>query len=333
MSVHTLDSPDIQADIARNGKIEVPTVDDPRFDRKIYDRFNHRDLIRVFIPMKVPSTGEIIGTVEAGYRRGYRDFIYETDIQFLQSFVAYVVEAIEPSKRALIEIISHELRSSIVGIRSNADYLRLLWQGLPPGKIYNKLYDTLADCEILLLNVGELEYFLGRLPQAPKIERISVVKDLIIKTVNQLTPLVKERRFDYRKIDYSKAASFSISIYAERAKLNQVVYNLLLNAIKYAEDDPAQFSIEIGVEDLHDQFVLSFADYGIGITEGLEEKIFEYAFRTDEAKAKNVTGSGLGLTIARERMRELGGNLVVTSNSKPTEFQVLIPKKLMEATS
>ena len=331
MSIHSLDSSDINADIVRTGKVEVIAADDPRFDLEIYKRFKHKDLIRVFIPMKVPSTGEIIGTVEAGYRRGYRDFINERDIQFLQSFVAYVVEAIEPSKRILIETISHELRSSIVGIRSNADYLRLLWQGLSQQKIYNKLSDMLADSEILLLNVSELEYFLGRSPQAPKIERISVVKDLIIKTVNQLTPLVKERRFDYRKIDYSKAASFNICIYAERAKLSQVIYNLLFNAIKYAEDDPAQFSIEIGVEDLPDHFVLRFADYGIGISEGLEEKIFEYAFRTEEAKARNVTGSGLGLTIARERMRELGGDLVVSNNSKPTDFRVLIPKKLMEA--
>jgi signal transduction histidine kinase/putative methionine-R-sulfoxide reductase with GAF domain len=331
MSVYSLDSSDIKADIVRTGRVEVPAVDDPRFHTETYERFKHRDLIRVFIPMKVPSTGEIIGTVEAGYRRGYRDVIYERDIQFLQSFVAYVVEAIEPSKRELIEIISHELRSSIVGIRSNADYLRLLWRSLSESKINNKLSDMLADSEILILNVGELEYFLGRTPQAPQIERISVVKDLIIKTVNQLTPLLKERRFDYRKIDYSKAASFRISIYAERAKLNQVVYNLLLNAIKYAEDDPAQFSIEIGVEDLSDHFVLRFADYGIGISEGLEEKIFDYAFRTAEARAKNVTGSGLGLTIARGRMRELGGDLVLSSNSKPTEFRVLIPKKLMEA--
>jgi GAF domain-containing protein/signal transduction histidine kinase len=331
MAVCALDSSDIQADIVRSRRVEVPLPLDPRFDQKIYERFRHRELVRVFIPMIAPSNGEVIGTVEAGYKNSYRGHIYERDIRFLQSFLAYAVEAIEPSRRTLLETISHEFRSSIGGIRSNADYLRLLWPGLTSEMVRNKLNDILADSEILMLNVGELEFFLGRTSQAPRVEETLVMRDIVIKTVNQLKPLVRERGFEPRKIDHPRTDLGRIRVWVEKAKLNQVVYNLLLNSIKYAEDDPEQFFIRIRVDETDNDFVVKFADWGMGIRAGLEERIFEVGFRATEARAKNVSGSGLGLTIARERMQELGGKLILAHNHKPTEFHIIIPKKLKEA--
>jgi GAF domain-containing protein len=127
---HSLDSDDIQAYIVRSRKIEVPDQNDPRFDPDIFREFRHENLIRVFIPMIASSNDEVIGTVEAGYRRDHRDFIYERDVRFLQSFIAYAVVAIDPSRLTLLQTISHELRASIGGIRSNADYLRLMWRVL-----------------------------------------------------------------------------------------------------------------------------------------------------------------------------------------------------------
>ena len=342
MAIHSLDSKDIQADIVRTRKIEVPEQNDSRFDSKIFEQFKHQDLIRVFMPMIAASSGEVIGTIEAGYERSYRDFIYERDIGFLQSFISYAVEAIEPSRLALLETVSHELRSSIVGIRSNAEYLKFLGanhseylkslsNGFFSEMMINKLHDILADSEILLLNVGELEYFMGRTSPAAKIEETWVVRDILIKTVNQLKPLVRERRFDPKRIEYPRFESGRIRIFVEKARLNQVVFNLLLNSIKYAEDSPDKFSIEISISERKGNFIIKFVDWGMGIKPGLEQKIFEYGFRTPEARAKNVSGSGLGLTIAKDRMLELGGDLLLTHNHHPTEFQMWIPKKLMEA--
>lgn len=331
VAVYSLDGKSIQADIVRNKKIEVPEKNDPRFDIELYDHFQQESLIRVFIPMIASSNGEVIGTLEAGHQRAYRDYIYESDIQFLQSFAAYAIEAIEPSRIAFLEKTSHELRSSIVGIRYNADYVRLMAQVLTPEMVETKVNDILADSDILLHNVGELEYFLGRTSQRPRIEEILVIRDIVIKTANQLKPLIRAEGFDTRRMEYPRWEAGRIRIYVDRARLNQVVYNLLLNSIKYAENDPGKFAIRITFEETPDKFILKFADWGIGIKPGNEEKIFENGFRTQEAKDKNVSGSGLGLTIARERMREIGGELILANNYKPTEFHMLIPKSLTEA--
>lgn len=70
--------------------------------------------------------------------------------------------------------------------------------------------------------------------------------------------------------------------------------------------------------------IIKFKDWGIGVSKGLEEKIFEDGFRAPEAIDKYATGSGLGLTIARKIIRELGGDLKLVNDYKPTEFHVVL---------
>src|SRR6185369_597565 len=116
LSVHPLDGQDVQADIVRTRNIEVLVDDDPRLDGKIFDRFSQRDLVRVILPMIVQADGRVIGTLEAGYRRtSYRQFIYEQDIEILQGFLNYAVQALDQRDKRLLEIFSHEFRAPLMG--------------------------------------------------------------------------------------------------------------------------------------------------------------------------------------------------------------------------
>lgn len=330
MAVHSLNSKDIQADIVRRGKTEVPAQEDERFDDAIYRRFGHDKMLRVFVPMVGASDTKPFGTVEAGYQKRYRKHIYERDVQILQSFVDYAVQAFEQKRSGMLDKISHEFKAPIVGIRNNASFLQRRFDVLPNELLESKFNDILTDCEILLYQVGQLEHILGRPSPISKVEKTFVYRDIIIKTINQLKPMFLERRFDLSKINYNPADSTRIKIYVDKAKLNQVVYNLLTNSIKYAEDDPETFAIKIEMEEDENNFIIKFKDWGIGISRELREKIFEDGFRTPEAIQMNVNGSGLGLTIARKIMRHMGGDLKLGSNHKPTEFLLQIPKKLSE---
>jgi len=157
-----------------------------------------------------------------------------------------------------------------------------------------------------------------------------VYRDIIIKTVNQLKPLVAERGFDMSGVQYNPWDLQRIKLYVDKAKLNSVVYNLLMNAIKYAEDDPAEFRITIRGEVSGHNFIIKFQDWGIGISKQYEEQVFEEGFRAPEAISRFVTGTGLGLALARKTMREMGGELLLASNRKPTEFDLVLPKSLKE---
>jgi GAF domain-containing protein/two-component sensor histidine kinase len=328
MAVHSLDGNDIHAEVVRSREIEVPRPEEPRFDLNIFRQFGHDRLTRVFLPMIVPSNNRVVGTVEAGYLAGYRTNIYERDVQILQGFVNYAVEALEHKRSGLLDRISHEFRAPIVGIRSNASFLQWRAPELRGEMVEAKLKDILLDCEILLYQVAELEYILGSPLPVSKLEKTLVYRDVIIKIINQLKPLVAEYGFAIHKIQYDSADSARILLYVDRAKLSQVVYNLLINSIKYAEPDPARFTIRVALEETPDNFIVKFKDWGIGIKKELTEKIFEEGFRAPEAAQKNVTGTGLGLTIARKIMRKMGGDLILANNFKPTEFHMVLPKSL-----
>jgi signal transduction histidine kinase len=231
----------------------------------------------------------------------------------------------------LLDTISHEFLAPIVGIRGNASFLQRRIHELSTDLVATKLNDIIVDSEMLLHQVERLGYILGRTPPPRKREKTLVFRDIIIKTINQLKPVLSEKGFDTSKVNYDVKDISRIEMYVDRANMQQIVYSLLTNSIKYAEENPENFMIKIIVDEAEEFFIIRFQDFGIGIKEGLEEKIFERGFRAPEAIRGNVTGSGLGLTIARDLMREIGGDLTLSHNNKPTEFKMILPKSLEEA--
>lgn len=327
-ATYPLDGNTIHAEVLEKRKPLVPQITDERLDAKLYNRFRLGGMIRLFMPMRSSSDRqEPIGTVEVGYRHLNREYIYERDVQVLEVFVDYAAWALEQEKSGKLDKISHEFKSPINGIRYNADYLIKNGDKEEWGWTRTKLKDILTDCEILLHQVEDLDYLLGRpFSDSDKVPTL-VYRNIIIKTINQLKPDVAGRGYNPSKVLYNRADSSRIKVVVDRAKLNRVVYNLLTNSIKYAESDPEAFRIKIELEEEEDFFIIKFKDWGIGVREEFKEKIFEDGFRTEEAKAVNVSGSGLGLTIARGIMREIGGDLKLHHNYKPTEFHMLLPKK------
>lgn len=328
---HSLDGPDIQADICRTRKTEVPGPDDPRFDPKVFNQFDHERLVRVYVPIIAPSK-EVLGTVETGYRRrSHREHIYEQDVQILTGFVDYTARALEQIPHSLLDQITHELRSPIVGMRNNASFLQRRLSQLSGELINRKFNDIQADCEILLHQVKELEYLLGGSPRSTKRQRTYIFRDIIIKIVKQLKPLLWERGIEDKRVEWDREAIRRIPpLYIDPTQLNQVIYNLMINAIKYSDENPERFWIRIETRQTPHDFVISLRDWGIGIKQEYVSRVFEEGFRTPEVMERDVNGSGLGLTIARRIMREMGGDLRLLAWYKPTEFQVILPKKLME---
>jgi signal transduction histidine kinase len=334
MASHPLDGNDIQADVVRSGKIEVPELNDSRFDREIFSKFQHHNVIRIFLPMIAfsnvgVSKSKVLGTLEASYHRSRRKYIYERDVQILENFTDHVVHAMERDKSDLIDRIMHELRSPIVGIRSNAEILQRRLNQLGKERIDVKLNDILTDCEVLLYQAGALEYgFFGRRKvRKPQFRQTHVFREIILKTYYQLKSVMSEMGFPTTdNFHYNSHDARRVIVATDPVKLNQVFYNLFMNSIKYAENSPSSFRILVDVKDDHANFIIQFKDWGIGIDEKYKDEVFKQGFRTPEARRKNVTGSGLGLAISRAIMTELGGDLRLANFSKPTEFHVIIPK-------
>lgn len=336
MASHSLNSDDIQASVVRSREIEVPDENDARFDRNIWDEFGHKDLIRVFFPVISSSTNKCVGTIEAGYRRDFRKYIYESDVQFLYQFGELIVAALEKQQNRIMDRISHELRSPVAGILGNIDRLKIHHRDWEKWFVDVKLEDIELDCDILKHNILELEYFLGR--PFPKIQisdrPVAVMKEIVLKTIKSLKPVILDEGYDFdiescvNKDDLDK-----INIYTDKIKLGQVFFNLVTNSIRYANRRYTRFRLKVIADTETDKefFIIKFQDWGIGIREEYREKVFDEQFRSPEAKTQFVSGTGLGLTISRSIMRnDIKGDLVLVHCSDPTEFAVKIPKRYVK---
>jgi signal transduction histidine kinase/GAF domain-containing protein len=333
LAIHQLNSPAIEAEVIKNGQTVVPGPEDkPISDNdKVINEF-HLDLLsRVYVPIIEPSRNAIIGTLEAGYKKEFRPYIYEGDVRNLKRLVGYAAQALHSQRSGILATLSHELRTPIIGIRNNTSFLQRRFTELDSHKIQAKFSDILADCQMLLYQAAELEYGLGiRSRTKSKLEPTLVYKDIIIKTINQLKEVVASRNLDPKKMDPRRRDAGRILITTDRGKLNQVVYNLLINAIKYAEKDPKQFTVRVEVDESRDSFIIKFKDWGIGIKKEYAHKVFDEGFRTPEAQAADI-GTGLGLTLSKAIMNDLGGDLKLVGFAKPTEFHLILPKQQRSA--
>ncbi|MDM5186446.1 HAMP domain-containing sensor histidine kinase [Bacillus sp. DX4.1] len=116
----------------------------------------------------------------------------------------------------------------------------------------------------------------------------------------------------------------SISITGDENLLHQVWTNLFTNSIKFTDSGG---TIEFQLEEREDKVVISISDNGLGMEKEEVEKIFERFYKVDTARARNVEGSGLGLSIVKKIIElHQGGISVVSEKGKGTKFQIELPK-------
>lgn len=109
----------------------------------------------------------------------------------------------------------------------------------------------------------------------------------------------------------------------DKVRLKIVLNNLVSNALKYHDRHKVERYVQIRVRSENDNCIILVEDNGVGIKTDHLEKIFDMFYRASE----NSKGSGLGLYIAREAMKKLGGQITVESElGKGTRFKIILPK-------
>lgn len=110
-----------------------------------------------------------------------------------------------------------------------------------------------------------------------------------------------------------------------RPILEEVIYNLCDNGIKYNKEDG---TVSIHFRDLGEQVELSVKDTGIGIPREECNRVFERFYRVDKSHSKEIGGTGLGLSIVKHAVTFLGGTLNMLSEpGKGTEITMVFPKE------
>ena len=216
--------------------------------------------------------------------------------------------------------VSHELRTPLTTIKGYAEtLLEGAWKeevAYPFIEVIKRHADRLTKIveDLLALSKIESKEFQLRKEQLP-------VSDLIEDAVD----LVKERA-EKKQISIARHPGLSFpAIDGDRDYLEQVLVNLLDNAIKYT---PEGGRIEISVQEKEDQEVLFLVrDNGIGIPREDLSRIFERFYRVDKGRSQEMGGTGLGLSIVKHIVQAHGGRVWAESQlGKGSSFFFTLPR-------
>ena len=219
------------------------------------------------------------------------------------------LHALELQKSSFIRHISHELKTPLAAIREGTELIydnsvgSLNSEQQEVTKIIRssttrlqRLIEELLDFNIVLDSTSLQDKETIDLPE------------LIEQVLSDRTLDIKRKHLTIKK-DFS-----NITIESNAKQLNVIIDNLLSNAVKYS---PEHGVINIFASLSEHQLAFSVTDQGDGIKSEQQDKIFDAFYQGTSPKDYNIKSSGLGLTIVKELLMRLNGNVTLISQTKP----------------
>ena len=215
--------------------------------------------------------------------------------------------AVERMKDEFISIASHELRTPLTSIMG---YVSLLLAG-EVGAL------TEEQQSFLQIVDSNAERLIGLVHELLDMSRIESGRIQLTLHPVDLREVVQAVCTDLRTVSRSKHIATvvqlplePIRVQADRARLIQVLTNLLSNAYKYSPENTT-VTIQGTVQDGSAQ--VNVVDQGIGISESDQAQLFSKFFRADSARRQGIAGTGLGLSITRSLVEMQGGQIWMSS--------------------
>ncbi len=224
--------------------------------------------------------------------------------------------AFQHSKRFVADA-SHELRTPLTILRGELE--GLLARAEVGLGVRERLGSLLEEVDRLTKIVEGL-LMLSRLDAGEaRGEWVAVdLAALTVSTADQMGLLAEDKRIRIRCVTPA-----SVLVQGDRARLKQLVVNLLDNAIKYTPDG-GKVTLQVSTQE--GWAVLDVTDNGIGIAADAVPHVFERFYRADQARNRAVAGAGLGLAIVQSICVAHGGKVSVESAEKEgSQFRVELP--------
>ncbi len=240
----------------------------------------------------------------------------EDEMGYLAACLSYMAGEIarsEDDQKKFIANVSHDFRSPLTSIRG---YLQAMLDGTIPPEMYEK-YLT------IVLN---------------ETDRLTKLTNGLL-TLNNLTTkgmLLEKVEFDINEIIRSTVSTFegtclqkgimidivltgeSMLVVGDVGKIQQVLYNLIDNAIKFSHNDS---TIKIETTTKKNKVMVSVKDSGIGIPKDEIKQIWDRFYKSDLSRGKDKKGTGLGLSITKEIIKAHDENIdVISTEGEGTEF-------------
>lgn len=250
----------------------------------------------------------------------------EDEMGYLAATLSYMASEIarsEDDQKKFVANVSHDFRSPLTSIDG---YLKAMLDGTIPPEMYEKYLN------IVLNETSRLTKLTNSL--------------LTLNNLNTKGMMLNKTDFEINAVIRNVAATFEgtcrqkmigielvltgdeLYVIADMDKIQQVLYNLLDNAIKFSHHDSL---IKIETTEKHNKIFISVKDTGIGIPKDDLKLIWDRFYKSDLSRGKDKKGTGLGLSITKEIIQAHGENInVISTEGVGTEFIFSLPKSEVE---
>ncbi len=221
----------------------------------------------------------------------------------------------QQKKDEFIGIASHELKTPLTSIKGYLDLLNVVEEKQPNKQFVQKSLDSVQKLESLikdLLDVSKIQS--GQL-------QLNMTEFDINALVNETIASMQMISSNHQIIRENDPGPQMI--HADRQRIEQVLINILSNAVKYS---PGENKVIVSMNRTATALVVKIRDFGIGIPEEELTDIFERFYRTKDSSV-HISGFGLGLYICRDILQRHNGKIWVEREDKGSSFYFTLPVK------
>ena len=275
--------------------------------------------LTVYFPLKRITAGAM------EYADGNLDYTIQVhtndEMGYLANTLNYMSDELnkmEEYQKSFIANVSHDFRSPLTSIKG---YLEAILDGTIPPELYDKYLNIV---------IAETER-LNKLTQSMLAISSMDSKGFLSRSNFDINRVIKDTAATFEGTCNAKNIVLDLTftndtqmVYADLGKIQQVLYNLIDNAIKFSHPDSV---IYIQTYLKFERVFISVKDTGIGIPKDSIKKIWNRFYKTDLSRGKDKRGTGLGLAIVKDIIQAHGENIdVVSTEGVGTEFIFTLSK-------
>lgn len=229
------------------------------------------------------------------------------------TYMASELNSLDDYQKKFVANISHDFRSPLTSIKG---FTEAMIDGTIPVEMQEKYLN------IILFETERLSKLTSSLLALNSFDHNGTLLDINTFDINHI---IKKTAESFETVCLEKKITISLIfssketyVEADMGKIQQVLYNLIDNAIKFSHHNS---TIKVSTDEKNDKVFISIKDYGIGIPKESLKKIWERFYKTDTSRGKDKKGTGLGLSITKEIIAAHNENINVTSTEGVgTEF-------------
>ncbi len=239
------------------------------------------------------------------------------EIALTEQELAKQLQSSADDQHKFLQNISHDFRSPLTSIRG---YMVAMQDGTIPPEMQGKYLDVvIGETDRLTTMANEL-LDVTQLENGVILDRTEFdLNDLIREVLPSFEGRAREKSVTF-EVQFENAAQM---VYADRPRIQQVIHNLIDNAIKFSGNDA---TIDISTHVSGGKVFTSVKDHGVGIEPENIQKIWNRFYKTDPSRGKDRKGTGLGLSIVRDIIQNHKENIdVISTPGVGTEFIFTLP--------